>query len=317
METESRLKKTIKTQPAAHTTGGNGLLLKPPLQFSTMVTKQTNITDLNNNTQAIQKPFAATDQTGKPVQRQVVRDATDEQRIINLTSTVTAFTDFGTTYVRLNGTELPGNAGFANAVAAPEYAVAPSGDNEYTARVTAAPVNHIGCRIALPTAPEWETGIALNNLSGRIDMMRGQPINDDDFMGTKPGREVLLYVKGRPDDDTFAGLVRQHELVHAGDIDTAVDNSIRPWDVAIQHAVDNNTGFRGDSVETARAAMWTALGGTAGEVGVAFRGELERLGNHYHHQAQGGRPTINRVEGRKRTFLRDIVRIHFNHPLAG
>lgn len=264
-----------------------------------------------------QHPFAATSGNTLPVQRQVVRDATDEQRIINLTSTVTAFTDFGTTYVRLNGTELPGNAGFVNAVIEPQYTVVQTGDNEYTARVTAAPVNHIGCRMALPTAPEWEAGIALNNLSGRIGMMRGQPITDDDFLGTKPGREVLLYVKGQPDDDTFAGLVRQHELVHAGDIDEAVDNSIRPWDVAIQHAVDNNTAFRADSLEGARTAMWTALGGTAGEVGVAFRGELQRLGNHYHHQAQGGRPTINRVEGRKRTFLRDIVRIHYDHPLAG
>jgi hypothetical protein len=264
-----------------------------------------------------QDPFANASGNSLPVQRQVVRDANVEQRIINLTNTVTAFTDFGTTYVSLNGSELPGDAGFADAVVPPDYTVAPDGDNSYVARVTAAPVNRVGCRIALPTAPEWETGIALNNLSARIDMMRGRPIADQDFIGTKPGREVLLYVKGRPDDDTFAGLVRQHELVHAGDLNTAVDNVLRPWDLAIQNAVAQNTAYRGDSVEAARNAMWAGLGGTAGEVGVAFRGQLEHLGNHYHHQPQGGRPTVHSVDGRKRTFLRDIVRVHYNHPLAG
>lgn len=275
-----------------------------------------------------QDPFAKTEsnsamlrrggagQPQTPVQRQVVRGADVEENTINLTSVVTAFTDYGTTYVQLNGAELPGNGAFVNAVAPPEFNVA-AGDNDYVARVTGEPVNTVSSRVALPTAPAWETGIALSNLSARLNMMRGRPITDANFIGNKPDREILLYVKGLPSDATFANLVRQHELHHVADINTAIGQALTPWDLAIRNAIAQNTEYHGDSVETAEAAMWAGLGGTTAQVGVALRGALQALGNGFHAQPLGARPPLNRVEGEKRFLLRDIVRVYFDHPMAG
>lgn len=253
--------------------------------------------------------------TEAPLQRVILRTPTEEQHTINLTRTITQFTEFGLAYIQLNGTELPGG-NLAGAVIPPPVQVTAEGENNFTARFLGEPANVIGCRVALPAAPPWETEMTVNNLNIRLAMMQPGLQLSDDFVDNKPDRNLLVYVKGLPGDAEFADLVRQHEMHHVDDLETAIDNSIGPWDQAIHDAIEQQTTVNGASAEEAEAALFAHVGGTAAAIGISFRNELRQLGDAFHNEEEGHSPTINRVEEQKRFLLRDIVRVYYDHPMA-
>lgn len=261
-----------------------------------------------------QKPLNNQD-AGAPVQRVLLRTPTEEQHTINLTRTISQFTEFGLAYIQLNGVELPGG-NFAGAVVPPPVQVEAAGENNFTARFTGEPANIIGCRVALPAPPPWETEMTVNNLNVRLAMIQPGLALSDDFVDNKPNRNLLVYLKGLPGDAEFAALVRQHEMHHVEDLETAIDNSIGPWDQAIHDAVTAGTTVNGASAQEAEAALFAHVGGTAAAIGTAFRNQLRILGEAFHNEEEGHSPTLNRVEEQKRFLLRDIVRVYYDHPMA-
>lgn len=264
-----------------------------------------------------QPPAQFRPEKGSPdsvVQRRLIRGADRFENTINLADTILRYTDYGTTFVRLNNAEVPGG-NFNNAVNAPMFRTRRVDENTYAAAVNDEPDNTVSARVALPTAPAWEGEASANNLDVRI-RGTGQGFSlTEGFIGEKGGRNILLKIHGTMGDQQFANLVRQHEQHHVDDLQTAINDVLTPWDTAIHDAFQNNTEVNGADAEAAKQAMYVQLGGTPAQIGLAFRNRLQELGVAYHQQDAGGMPTINRVEEQTRFLIRDVVKVYYDHPL--
>ncbi|TND04556.1 MAG: hypothetical protein FD123_3825 [Bacteroidetes bacterium] len=251
----------------------------------------------------------------RTVQRQVVRGADNEQNTVNLTRTIMNYHDFGTTFVSLNGTEFPaGNAD--NAVNDPALLMRPMQNGNTAVSIAAEPVNQVSSRIELPTAPLWTTVSTLGYLNGRIfGTGDGFSISEHMLEGNE-GAAATLEVCGLPNNPGFAGLVRQHELHHVDDIDTIIDEELRPWDTAIHNARLEGLEINRGSAEEAKAAFYAHLGGTPAEIGNRFKNRLRVMGLTYHQTEEGSSPKINNLTTHRTMGGGFYVRVYFKHPMG-
>lgn len=201
--------------------------------------------------------------------------------------------DYGITKTTLNGAVYPGGSkeNFVSALIAPTLSVGTGSLGGPAVSVQSVPVQDVSYVMELPTNGPWQLRVSASNIKvklGSQPIMEGLgiPIEDEE------AGELTLHVRGIPTDAIFAELVETHEDVHVGDIQTAINQILEPWDARLSHFRNHGTQFEGMSVETATRRLYEAAGGTPREIADRFVDTLRHMGNVFHNTDAGKAPTI-------------------------
>jgi len=247
----------------------------------------------------------------EPVVQREVRWAEGRRtKNINLGDSVTKFVDFGVTPANVNAHEFPGGKAEA-AVAPPDFSFASSlVGTKLTVR--SPPLNVVGYRMELPTAPPWTGTMESAKVHDKINAQANADFDElapyTDRAGT-----TTVHVHGLPNDAGFADLVETHENHHVEDVRGTKQRRLDPWDHRIQEFGAEGRSIWGISEESAKTKFYREVGGTPAEMGTAYKNELGELGRAFHKTGPGGSPKVARV-----TTVPDCsaLTVYLRHPMG-
>jgi len=212
-------------------------------------------------------------------------------RNVDLTDVILRFTDYGTTFVRLNAERFPGGSA-ANALDAPTL-VTENTDEGVELSVASEPTQQLSYEMVLPKAGPWEARTTLDNAAVRVGNMRNRAV--DYSRHGKADDQIRLQFTGLPNDTTFAGLVETHEDHHVQDLAAIRDAILVPWDRLIRRSITEDRKVHGATQEEAMHNFYKDIGGTPAQKGKEFVDELRRRGGVFHQTGQGSAPTVEEV----------------------
>jgi hypothetical protein len=250
------------------------------------------------------------------VQRIAVWGAGVRNRTLNMVHPATIGTDFGTTFIRLNGVEHP-VASLNGAMQAPGLTITqvPSGGADVA--VTQEPTNTVSYRIDLPTAPPWketrtkdEAGRYIRNQVGDAYQKACAPVLNKYVDGEG---NVEIRAVGNPNDERFNALVEEHEDVHVSHARETFENILSPWDAKIAAYKPPNPPFHTASPAPG-AAFYTHIGFTPQEIGSQIENHFAMSGRAFHDRKEGGSPLVDHVE--ETGLFRKTLNFRWKHPMA-
>jgi hypothetical protein len=197
----------------------------------------------------------------------------------------------------MNGQAYPGGGreAFVAALLEPTLAVGAGSLGGKAVSVQSVPVQELSYIMELPTSGRWRLNVSAPNIKEKI---KNQPIMEGVNIPIEPDEagNLRLEVRGLPNNAIFADLVEAHEDVHVGDMKTAIDTILKPWDTRLSNFRNQGTQFEGMTEETATARLYRAAGGTPREVAVRFADTLRHMGNVFHQTEAGKAPTIVNID---------------------
>lgn len=234
-----------------------------------------------------------------PVQRSARLDEAGQiGETYNMVDPLTTATDFGTTYLRLNGTEYP-TASLAAAVNSPVLQVRPQQDGTAHVSVAREPSNVMSYRMALPSAPPWYktvskvlAGSALLGYPAAEESETSQSLVDRYRRGNGDTR---VRATGAPSDEQFKTLVRVHENVHLGHVREIYEYFLAPWDHQIRSYLLGEPPFVAKSAGTAEQDFYQQIGWSPQELAVLIANHFDKSGDAFHGTPQGGKPDIDKI----------------------
>lgn len=190
----------------------------------------------------------------------------------NLANTALVGVDAGVTLPTINGTIGGG------ALNAPTVTVTPVAAGGFDATVTAVPANVISADETVLSPGPWRRVATRAAIGARFPSLT---------QCTGAGNSNFR-ARGNPSDAAMAAANRRHEDHHAADARAAFNASIVPWDARLTTANTAGTTFHGATDAAARAALFTAMGGTMAQVRGAFVAAWNAAIPVYHGTAAGG-----------------------------
>lgn len=256
-------------------------------------------------------------QSGPPVQRLVAFQPGTINQTLNMVDPLIPGTDFGTTFLRLNGTEHP-NASLDGAVVAPGLQVTPLPVGGAHVSVTVEPINIMSYRMDLPSAPPWKKAVSKSEAGYRVrdglpEASRGQY----EAVLAKyidHGGQTDLRATGAPDDGQFRALVRQHEDVHVSHIQDAFDHYLTPWDAKIRGYQAPAPPFVATAAATAQQEFYGAVGFDPRTLGGLIEKHFRDSGLAFHGRDEGASPHIDSTA--EEGFWTKSLKFRWRHPLG-
>ena len=211
----------------------------------------------------------------------------------NVAESIANMVDYGITKTTLNGSTYPGGTkeNFVSALLAPTLRVGRGSLGGVAVSVESVPVQQVSYLMELPTNGPWSLRVGAANIKVKL---ANQPIADgvDIPIGPDEGGDLTLQVRGLPTSQAFANLVETHEDVHVGDIQTAIEEILKPWDARLSTFRNQGRQFEGMTESTATARLYAAAGGTPREIADRFVMRLRQLGMIFHNTDAGKAPSI-------------------------
>lgn len=218
-------------------------------------------------------PIATAVQAAVPaIQRAATWEVSAVHPTNNLADAALVGVEAGVTLPTINGTIGGG------ALNAPTVTVTPVAAGGVDATVTAVPANVISSDETVLSPGPWRR-VAARAVIGALfpGLTQCTGAGDSNFRA-----------RGRPSDPAMAAANRRHEDHHAADARAAFDASIAPWDARLTTASTAGTTFHGATDAAARAALFTAMGGTTAQVTGAFVAAWNAAIPVYHATPAGG-----------------------------
>lgn len=180
------------------------------------------------------------------------------------------------TWEVLNGSVVKSGAAAAAAIKEPTVTISGSGST-FTAKVDTVPAQTAGADETVLRPGPWTKTIT----KVQAGAVTGLPAC------TGAGNSAFS-VKGSPSDQAVFQANRRHEDRHVSDHKANFQAIVAAWDTKVQDAKDKGTEYKGASGQAARAALWAAAGGTAGEVATKWFDEDGKSGDAFHATPAGG-----------------------------
>lgn len=211
----------------------------------------------------------------------------------NVAESIANMVDYGITKTTLNGAAYPGGTkeNFVSAMLAPTLGVEKGSLGGAAVYVQSVPTQQVSYIMELPTNGPWQLRVGAANIKVKL---ANQPIVEGLGIpiGSDEAGDLTLDVRGLPTDAAFANLVETHEDVHVADIQTAIEEILKPWDARLSRFRNLGTRFEGMSQETATARLYQAAGGTPREIADRFVMRLRQMGMIFHNTDAGKAPSI-------------------------
>ncbi|HVF13872.1 MAG TPA: hypothetical protein VM942_04685 [Acidimicrobiales bacterium] len=250
------------------------------------------------------------------VQRLVTMAPGQVNETLNQVDPLMPGTDFGTTFIRVNGVEHP-PASLAGAVARPGLSVVARPGGQADVSVSAEPVNSVSFRMDVPSPPPWTKTVSKDEASTRLKYEFGEAERQR-FMGVL-GKYMdhegttKIRATGAPNDSQFKALVRAHELVHVDHIQEAYDNILAPWDARVRGYKAPATPFLASSAGTAAQEFDQSVV-PAAEVGDLLQQHFKQRGLAFHDSTEGAKPVVDDVS--ETGILGKTLNFRWRHPLS-
>ena len=180
------------------------------------------------------------------------------------------------TWEILNGTIIRSGGAAAAAIKVPTLSISGSGSS-FTAKVDSVPAQTAGADETVLGPGPWRTVITKAAAGG----LTGLPVCSGAGNST-------FRMKGSPSDRAVYEANRRHEDRHVADHGANFRAIVGAWDTKVQDAKNKGTAFNGASGPAAEAALWAAMGGTAGVVATRWFDQDGISGDAYHATAKGG-----------------------------
>jgi hypothetical protein len=224
-----------------------------------------------------EKPLAR--ELGPEIEPQIQRSSTwagaTVHESLNLAEIVLGG-DSPTTWQMLNGTMLKTEADADSSIKLPTLKTSGSG-KDWKAIVETVPAQTGGDDETVLAKGPWTkvaTKAAVGALTG---------------LGACSGAgNSTLSAKGDPSDEAVFKANRRHEDHHVADDKVAFENTVATWDKKVEEAKSKGTEFKGGSADAAKAASWTAMGGTPQKIARDYRDLSFTKGGQFHDTPQGG-----------------------------
>ena len=227
------------------------------------------------------------------IQRLVLFTHGPRMRQNNVAESIANMVDYGITKTTLNDRTYPGGSKeeFITALLEPTLSVEQGELARVAVSVQSVPIQRVSYLMELPTRGDWRLRVAASNIKVKL---ANQPILDGVTIpiGADEGGSVMLNVHGLPNNPIFSDLVETHEDVHVGDIQTAIEEILKPWDTRLTTFRNQRTRFEGHDEETAKARLYRAAGGTPREIATRFVNTLRQKGMAFHETDAGKAPSI-------------------------
>lgn len=252
-----------------------------------------------------------------PVQRLVQFHPGTINQTLNMVDPLIPGTDFGTTFLRLNGTEHP-NASLDGAVVAPGLRVTPLPAGGAHVSVTIEPINIMSYRMELPSEPPWNKTVSKHQAGYRVrdGLPEDSRAQYQEILAKymDHGGETDLRATGAPDDRQFRALVRQHEDVHVSHIQEAFDHMLTPWDARIRGHMAPAPPLVATAAATAREEFYRAVGFDPQTLGGMIEKHFRDSGNAFHGRDEGASPHIDSTA--EEGFWTKSLKFRWRHPLG-
>lgn len=227
------------------------------------------------------------------VQRLVVFNHGPRLRQNNVAESIANMVDYGLTKTSLNDRLYPGGTReqFVTALIEPTLSVHAGELAKVAVSVASVPVQRVSYLMELPTRGNWQLRVTAANIKVKL---ANQPILEGVGIpiGAEEAGELTLNVRGLPTNEIFGNLVETHEDVHVADIQIAIEEILKPWDLRLSRMRNEGTRFEGFDEPTARARLYRAAGGTPREIATMFVNALRQKGMAFHETDAGKAPTI-------------------------
>lgn len=225
-------------------------------------------------------------------------------------------TDFGTTFLRLNGTEHP-NASLDGTVSPPNLHVERLPTGEAHVSVLGEPVNIMSYRMDLPSAPPWSKNVSTSEVGYRLKDQLPEDLRDqflhvfEKYMDKEGNTE--LRALGAPDDAQFKTLVYQHEKVHLGHI-FELYKCLLVWDKRIRDYKPPRRPFRASSPDSAKVEFYDAIGCNPQQLEKLIQSHFKQSGKTFHATKEGSSPHIDHVS--ETGLFSKVLNFRWKHPLS-
>ena len=261
----------VLVAPATQEEKAGATQLAPLAALQSIVGGEEEMTELPE--EAVQRKITATAVHGAPPAIQRVATWTNPvpHETNNLANTALDGADAGVTQLMTNGA-------IGAALNAPTVTVTPVAAGGFDATVTTVPAN-VGSVDETVLAPgPWRRVEPRANVGTRFpSLTQCTGAGDSNFRA-----------RGNPSDAAMAAANRRHEDRHATDGRAAFNGSVVPWDAALTAANAAGTTFHGATEAAARAALFTAMGGTVLQTRAALVAAWNAAIATYHGTAAGG-----------------------------
>jgi hypothetical protein len=251
-----------------------------------------------------------------PVQRLVGQTSGQINETLNMIDPFIPGTDFGTTFVILNGMEHP-PTDLAKAMAPVNLTVKPQPSGRALVSLYSEPFNIMSYRMDLPSAGAWKKTVSKNEAGYRLksdikdsEKQRCQPVLDK-YIDKDGDTEIEAH--GAPDDQRFRQLVREHEQVHLTHIGEAYKGILKTWDAQIRARGSEGTPFEASSPATAQSEFYRSLM-PPDEVGRQIQHHFKQNGLLFHDTREGGAPVIDDVY--ETGLFKKTLHFRWRHPLS-
>lgn len=180
------------------------------------------------------------------------------------------------TWEVLNGSVVQSGGAAAGAIKVPTVTTSGSGSS-FKAKVDSVPAQAAGADETVLGPGPWAKVITKAQAGGVTGLPACTGAGNSSFS-----------VKGSPSDNAVYKANRRHEDHHVADHKANFQAIVGAWDTKVQDAKDKGTEFNGASGAAATAALWVAMGGTAGDVATKWFDEDGKSGDAFHKTPAGG-----------------------------
>jgi len=189
----------------------------------------------------------------------------------NLANTAVVGVPAGVTQLMINGA-------IGGALNGPTLTVSPAAAGGFDATVATVPVNTGSVDETVLSAGPWRRVTARATIGTLFPTLT---------QCTGAGNSNFR-ARGNPSDAAMAAANRRHEDRHAADGQAAFTGSVVPWDGRLAAANAAGTTFHGATDAAARAALFTAMGGTVVQITTALIAAWNAAIATYHGTPAGG-----------------------------